>query len=253
MSAALHDVRFAHPGGPPMRFDLAVPAGGFALLTGPSGSGKSTLLALLAGFETPDTGRVVLAGRDATALDPAERPVTVVFQEQNLFGGADVRTNVALGIAPDRRIRAADRAAADAALERVGLAGFGERMPGTLSGGERQRVALARAALRDRPVLLLDEPFAALGPALRADMLGLVASLAKERGATVVMVTHDPLEAIGAADLVVVLSEGAVHAVGPPDLLLSDDPVVRSYLGARPGREMRSPDTLPPQSGGTRA
>lgn len=235
MSAALDDVGFAHPGGPPMRFDVAIPAGAFALLTGPSGSGKSTMLALLAGFEAPEHGRVVLDGRDCTALDPSERPVTVVFQEHNLFGGVDVATNVALGVAPSRAIRAADRDAANKALERVGLAGFGGRMPGTLSGGERQRVALARAALRDRPVLLLDEPFAALGPALRADMLALVGELAAERGATVVMVTHDPLEAAGRADHVVVLNEGTVHATGGPDLLRSTDPVIRSYLGSGEG------------------
>ena len=231
MSVVLDGVRFAHPGGPPMRFDLAIDAGGFALFTGPSGSGKSTLLSLLAGFETPSAGRIRLDDATVNDLDPADRPITMVFQEHNLFGGVDVRTNVALGVAPDRRIARADRDASEAALARVGLAGFGGRMPGTLSGGERQRVALARAALRARPVLLLDEPFAALGPALRADMLDLVRSLAAERGATVLMVTHDPLEAVDAADRVVVLDGGAVHAVGPPDLLRSDDPVVRSYLG----------------------
>lgn len=223
-------VAFAHPGGAPMAFDLALPAGAFALLTGPSGSGKSTLLSLLAGFEAPSAGRVVLAGDDVTARPPAERPVTVVFQEHNTFPHLDVVTNVALGIAP-RRIRPEHRRAAEAALERVGLGGYGARLPGSLSGGERQRVALARAALRDRPVLLLDEPFAALGPALRADMLGLVAGLAAERGATVLMVTHDPLEAMDRASHAVVLDGGRVHAVGPPALLTGDDPVVRSYLG----------------------
>ena len=257
MTVRLENVEFAHPEGPTMRFDLAVPAGSFALLTGPSGSGKSTLLALLAGFETPATGRVLLDGRDCTALDPADRPVTMVFQEHNLFAGVDALTNVALGVAPDRRIKRADRDAAERSLARVGLAGFGPRLPGTLSGGERQRVALARAALRDRPVLLLDEPFAALGPALRADMLGLLASIAAERGATVLMVTHDPLEALPTADLAVVLAEGAVHAIGPADILLSDDPVIRAYLGPTSGRgaqgdEMRGRDTLAPQSEGTR-
>ena len=235
-------VAFAHPGGAPMAFDLALPSGCFALLTGPSGSGKSTLLSLLAGFETPNAGTIHLGGKDVTALDPAQRPVTVVFQEHNTFPHLDVATNVALGIAP-RRIRRGDRERAEAALERVGLGGYGARLPGQLSGGERQRVALARAALRDRPVLLLDEPFAALGPALRADMLGLVADLATERGTSVLMVTHDPLEAVERATRpttqpttqpithVVVLEGGRVHAVGPPALLTSDDPVIRSYLG----------------------
>ena len=226
----LDGVAFAHPGGAPMRFDLALPPGCFALLTGPSGSGKSTLLSLVAGFEVPTAGGVRIAGRDVTASGPAERPVTIVFQEHNTFPNLDVLTNVALGIAP-RRIGRVDRERAEAALARVGLAGYGPRLPGQLSGGERQRVALARAALRDRPVLLLDEPFAALGPALRADMLGLVADLAAERGASVLMVTHDPLEAMARASHAVVLNEGRVHAVGTPDLLGSDDPVIRSYLG----------------------
>ena len=229
-SIEMSSVAFAHPGGAPMRFDLALPSGCFALLTGPSGSGKSTLLSLLAGFEAPHAGTIRLGGADVTALDPGERPVTVVFQEHNTFPHLDVITNVALGIAP-RRIRREDRERAEAALERVGLAGYGARLPGQLSGGERQRVALARAALRDRPVLLLDEPFAALGPALRADMLSLVADLANERTLSVLMVTHDPLEAADRATHAVVLERGRVHAVGPPSLLASDDPVIRSYLG----------------------
>ena len=226
----LEDVRFAYPGGAAMRFDASVPAGGVCIVTGPSGSGKSTLLALVAGFETPDAGRVLIGGEDWTGAEPAARPLTVIFQEHNLFPHLDAATNVALGIAPRRRIGAEDRRAAEEALARVGLEGKAARLPGELSGGERQRAALARAVLRERPLLLLDEPFAALGPALARDMLALVVRIARERGVTVLLVTHQPLAATDHATHVLFLAEGRVHAAGEPSLLMGDDPVVRAYL-----------------------
>ena len=229
----LDEARFSYGSGVDLRFDVAVPSGAISVVTGPSGSGKSTLLALVAGFEEPQAGRVMIGGRDWTGTDPAERPVTMIFQEHNLFDHLDVASNVALGIAPRRRVTAADRDAAQASLARVGLAGKGDRLPSALSGGERQRAALARAVLRERPVLLLDEPFGALGPALAREMLELVASLASERAATVLLVTHQPLAALGVATHAVFLAEGRVHASGTPDLLTGDDPVVRAYLGGQ--------------------
>ena len=233
MSVALHDVRFAHPGGPEMRFDVSIETGALAIVTGPSGSGKSTLLDLVAGFAEPRSGRVAIDGRDWTGTEPGERPVTMIFQEHNLFAHLDARTNVALGIAPRRRIMAADRERSDDALARVGLAGKGDRLPGALSGGERQRVALARALLRDKPVLLLDEPFAALGPALQDEMLDLVAAIRVEKGATVLLVTHQPEAAIRAASDVLFLADGRVHLRGNADVLRADDPTVRDYLGVQ--------------------
>ena len=227
----LDAVRFGYGDAADMHFDAEVPAGSICVVTGPSGSGKSTLLALVAGFEEPREGRIEIAGRDWTGTDPAERPVTVIFQEHNLFPHLDVATNVALGIAPRRRITRADRDAAAAALERVGLRDKAERMPGALSGGERQRAALARAVLREQPVLLLDEPFAALGPALASEMLALVEAIARERAATVLLVTHQPLSAAERADHVLFLADGRVHAAGPPTILSADDPVIAAYLG----------------------
>ena len=227
---ALDRVRFAYPGGATLDLDVAVPRGALSIVTGPSGSGKSTLLALVAGFEEPDAGRVVIGGEDWTGRDPSTRPVTMIFQEHNLFEHLDVATNVALGIAPRRRIGAREREAAEGALARVGLAGKGDRLPGALSGGERQRAALARAVLRERPVLLLDEPFAALGPALAAEMLDLVAGLARERGATVLLVTHQPLAAARVADHAVFLHDGRVHAAGAVDLLDASEGPVADYL-----------------------
>ena len=215
-----------------MLFDADVPEGSLCLVTGPSGSGKSTLLALVAGFEEPSAGRILIGGRDWTGREPGERPVTMVFQEHNLFPHLDIETNVALGVAPRRRIAREDHQRTVEALERVGLGGMGQRFPGELSGGERQRAALARAVLRDRPVLLLDEPFAALGPALRAEMLGLVASIGMERSATVLLVSHQPLDAAHVASHVLFLDEGRVHAFGPPGLLSKRDSVIETYLGS---------------------
>ena len=232
----LDEVAFSHRGEAPlMRFDAQVPSGALCLVTGPSGSGKSTLLALVAGFETPSAGRIVIGEEDWTGREPGERPVTVVFQEHNLFPHLDVATNVVLGIGPRRRVTPDDRERTEDALARVGLGGKGGRLPGELSGGERQRAALARAVLRDQPVLLLDEPFAALGPALRSEMLELVASVAAERSATVLLVTHQPLDAQSVATYALFLNEGTVHRAGSPAVLDERDGVIDTYLVSKRG------------------
>ena len=188
------DIRFSYRDWA-VHFDLDVAAAGFVGIIGPSGAGKSTLLSLIAGFEEPTGGAILIDGTDVTQQPAQTRPVTMVFQDHNTFAHLDVFTNVALGVAPDLRLSAGDRDRIDAAIDRVGLAGFERRKPGQLSGGERQRVALARAIVRDRPILLLDEPFTALGPAMRDDMLELIGDLHSDRGMTVVMVTHHPADA----------------------------------------------------------
>lgn len=216
-----------------MRFDLAVEAGTFLAVIGPSGAGKSTLLNLIAGFEQPIAGTIRLMGQDVSGTPPADRPVTIVFQEHNLFPHLDVWSNVALGKATDLNLGAAGSAAVREALTRVGLAGFEKRLPKELSGGERQRVALARCLVRERPILLLDEPFAALGPALRRDMLGLVKELWRERGLTVVLVSHDPDDARAAATDVAFVHGGQVLRHGLVDKVLdaTDLPELTAYLG----------------------
>ena len=178
-----------------MRFDLAVEAGECVGIVGPSGAGKSTLLSLIGGFERPIAGSIRVDGRDITRLPPAERPVTTLFQDFNLFPHLSVAENVGLGRNPGLKLDAADQEQVAWSLRQVGLDGFEARLPGQLSGGERQRVALARSLIRHRPLLLLDEPFAALGPALRAEMLELTDLLRKAQGMTVLLVTHDPNEA----------------------------------------------------------
>jgi thiamine transport system ATP-binding protein len=229
---ALHDVRFRYED-MDMRFDIEVEAGRFLAVIGPSGAGKSTLLNLIAGFEQPLSGQIRLMERDCRDVPPAGRPVTIVFQEHNLFPHLDVWKNVALGRAPDLKLGAAGEAAVAAALARVGLSGFESRKPKELSGGERQRAALARALVRDKPILLLDEPFAALGPALRRDMLDLVTGLWRERALTVVLVSHDPADARAAATDVAFVDAGHILRHGPAASVLdaTDLPELSAYLG----------------------
>jgi len=216
-----------------MRFDLAVEAGACQALIGPSGAGKSTLLALIGGFERPEGGQVLVGGTDITTLPAANRPVTTLFQDHNLFAHLTAEQNVGLGLDPGLRLDAAQHAEVAQALEQVGLAGFEARLPAQLSGGERQRVAIARCLVRRRPVLLLDEPFAALGPAMRQEMLDLVDALRRATGLTVLMVTHDPQDAARIATQIAFISAGHVVANDIPDALLSSaDPEIRAYLGS---------------------
>jgi thiamine transport system ATP-binding protein len=179
-------------------------------VVGASGSGKSTLLNLVAGFETPDEGRILMSGEDMTTVDPSSRPVSLIFQDNNLFAHLDVFTNVAFGVNPSLRLSADDRGRISDALSRVGLAGFEKRLPSTLSGGERQRAALARTLVRDRPVMLLDEPFAALDPGLRSGMAGLLSDLQRENANTVLLVTHQPEEVRRLASRVLFLDHGRI-------------------------------------------
>lgn len=215
-----------------LRADAGLRAGSVTALIGASGSGKSTLLAAIAGFLAPAEGRIRLGGRDLTPLAPAARPVSVLFQDQNLFPHLSVERNVGLGIDPALRLDAAQRAARDAALERVGLGGMGGRLPRDLSGGQQSRAALARALVSGRPWLLLDEAFSALGPALRREMLDLLARTAADRGISVVMVTHDPDDARQIAGDTALIAEGRLHAPRPTAELFADPPAaLRAYLG----------------------
>ena len=212
--------------------DLSVPKGATVAVIGPSGAGKSTLIAAIAGFFPPVAGQVLWEGVEIGGLAPGKRPLTVLFQDQNLFPHLTVAQNLGLGLSPRLRLGPEDRARIEAALARVGLAGFGARRPGELSGGQASRAALARALLRARPMLLLDEPFAALGPGLKAEMLDLVAEVAGETGATVLMVTHDPTDARRIAPLTLLVADGVAQApVATGPLLDHPPPALAAYLG----------------------
>jgi thiamine transport system ATP-binding protein len=212
--------------------DFDVNRGRKVAVIGPSGAGKSTLLGALGGFVPLSAGRILCAGSDITDAAPGARPVAMLFQDNNLFPHLTVRRNVALGLRPNLRLASEDRQRVEAAIARVGLAGMDERKPGALAGGQQSRAALARILVQNKPLLLLDEPFAALGPALRLEMLDLVAELASETGATLLMVTHAPEDVARIADEVVFVEDGKAH---PPalaaELMNNPPPALRAYLG----------------------
>ena len=212
--------------------DISIPAGARVAIVGPSGAGKSTLLNTIAGFETPVQGDIIWDGAKITHLDPGARPMSVVFQDNNLFPHMSVFQNTALGVRPNMRLSADEKTKVLDAIERVGLAGFEDRKPAALSGGQQSRVALARVLVRDKPIMLLDEPFSALGPALRVEMLDLVKDLTDSTGATLLMVTHDPQDALRIADQTVLVADGQAHAPQvTADLMKNPPPALRDYLG----------------------
>jgi thiamine transport system ATP-binding protein len=211
--------------------DLTVPAGAVCAVIGPSGGGKTTLLNAIAGFAPIEAGTIRIAGRDVTGLHPADRPVTLLFQSDNLFPHLTLAQNTGLGLRPSLSLTREERARVETALADVGLAGLGPRLPGQLSGGQQSRAALARALLRDRPALLLDEPFSALGPAQRAEMLALTRTRAVPRGIAVLMVTHDPDEA-RTCDFVAFCAEGRVGGARPAaQAFAAPSPDLAAYLG----------------------
>ena len=196
--------------------DLAIAQGEFFTLLGPSGSGKTTTLRLIAGFERPDSGRILLKGRDVTDRPPYDREVNTVFQDYALFPHMTVEQNVAYGLMVKRVGRAERRKRAGEALEMVRLAGLGPRRPAQLSGGQRQRVALARAIVNRPQVLLLDEPLGALDLKLRHEMQIELKRIQREVGITFVYVTHDQEEALTMSDRLAVFNGGRIEQVGAP-------------------------------------
>jgi len=198
------------------RVSLAIEAGEFFTLLGPSGCGKTTLLRMIAGFDLPDAGRIVLDGQDLADRPPERRPVRTVFQSYALFPHMTVEGNIAFPLEM-AKVSAADRPARVAeALADVRLTGFGKRMPHELSGGQRQRVAIARALVTHPTLLLLDEPLAALDAKLREEMQFELINLQKEVGITFVYVTHDQTEALALSHRIAVMNHGRVEQLDAP-------------------------------------
>ena len=201
------------------RFDLEIKRGQIVSLMGPSGAGKSTLLALVAGFINPDLGDILVDGTSIVSKEPYQRPFSMLFQEHNLFAHLSVRDNIGLGLHPGLKLTADQKLLVEQAAKQVGVAEYLDRLPEHLSGGQRQRVALARCFVQPHPMWLLDEPFSALDPVLREEMLTLVKQLATDRGITVLMVTHHLSDARAIASHFAFVAGGQVEASGGIDEL----------------------------------
>lgn len=215
-----------------MHADFTLKSGRKYAVIGPSGAGKSTLLSALCGFVPLASGKMLWEGQDITDMAPGARPMTMLFQDNNLFPHLSVMQNVGLGIRPDLGMSATEHLKIQEALERVDLADFAQVKPGSLSGGQQSRVALARVLVQARPLVLLDEPFAALGPALRNEMLDLVQDTVAQTGAALVMVTHAPDDVRRIADDVIFVEGGRAQAPRPARALMDDPPPeLRAYLG----------------------
>lgn len=194
----------------PFDFDLQIAPGSICALMGPSGAGKSTLLALIAGFIEPLSGDIIAAGDSLIGKAPHQRPVAMLFQEHNLFAHLSVRENIGLGLHPGLKLTDEQQQQVALAAQQVGVGELLDRLPEQLSGGQRQRVALARCFVQPHPIWLLDEPFSALDPLLREEMLNLVMRLANERNLTVVMVTHHVSDARSIATDFAFITDGKI-------------------------------------------
>src|SRR5207248_6461769 len=198
------------------RVFLSIERGEFFALLGPSGCGKTTLLRLIAGFETPNEGRIVIDGTDITAVPPYARPVNMMFQSYALFPHLDVAGNIAFGLKQEGMPRQRRAARVEEMLALVQMTGFAKRRPHELSGGQKQRVALARALAKMPKLLLLDEPLAALDRKLRAETRLELVGIQDRVGITFLVVTHDQEEALSMASCVTVMDRGRVVQTGAP-------------------------------------
>ena len=212
-------------------FDIA--DGEFFAMLGPSGSGKTTCLRLIAGFEQPTKGAILVHGKSMAGVPPYERDVNTVFQDYALFPHMSVGENVAYGLMIRRVPRAERRRRAEEMLDMVALSGMAGRKPGQLSGGQRQRVALARALINQPSVLLLDEPLGALDLKLREQMQVELKAIQRRVGITFIYVTHDQGEALGMSDRIAVFNKGRIEQIGTPTEIYErpDSAFVAGFVG----------------------
>ena len=216
------------------RVSLSVERGEFFALLGPSGCGKTTLLRLIAGFDAPDTGRIVIDGADVTATPPYARPVNMMFQSYALFPHLDVAGNIAFGLRQEGMERRRRDARIAEMLTLVQMQGFERRRPHELSGGQKQRVALARALAKMPKLLLLDEPLAALDRKLREETRLELTGIQQRVGTTFLVVTHDQEEALGMATRIAVMNEGRLAQIGAPSEIYErpNSRFVADFVGA---------------------
>ncbi|MBN4864342.1 MULTISPECIES: thiamine ABC transporter ATP-binding protein ThiQ [Providencia] len=213
-----------------MSFDFSVTSGECVAIMGPSGAGKSTLLSLISGFQFPKTGTIELNGQDHTFTPPAQRPVSMLFQENNLFAHLTIRQNIGLGLQPSLCLSTKQMQVVEQIAAHVSLTEYLDRLPAQLSGGQRQRAALARCLVRNQPILLLDEPFSALDPALRHEMLTLLKTVCVEKSITLLMVSHNVDDALQIAPRTLVVAAGEIAYDGDTQILLQGQSAASALL-----------------------
>ncbi len=215
-------------------FNLTVNQGNVVAILGPSGAGKSTLLSLLAGFIEPESGDISIEQQSLLLQAPHQRPLSMLFQEHNLFAHLSIVDNIGLGIKPNLRLSNEEKEQVTRAAQQVGVDGLLYRLPEQLSGGQKQRVALARCLVQKKPVLLLDEPFSALDPMLREEMIVLIRDLIKSQKLTVLMVTHSIQDAKALASYYAFVCSHKVLSYGKMTEIMTQDnpPELTRYLDA---------------------
>ena len=215
-------------------FNINIEKGDIVAVLGSSGAGKSTLLNLAAGFITPASGDILIAGDSVISLEPYKRSLAILFQEKNLFSHLCVADNIGLGLHPGLKLSHQQHQDVLKISKQVGIDNLLSRFPEQLSGGQRQRVALARSFVRNKPLLLLDEPFSALDPVLREEMLSIVKSLAQQSEVTVLMVTHHLGDAFSAASHYLFIDQGEIVSADKIAMLSSENQplVVRKFVDA---------------------
>ena len=220
-------------GGFRLTADFEIERGSLISIVGPSGAGKSTILNALAGFIPLTSGVIKWNGSDITKLDPGFRPLSILFQDYNLFSHLTVKDNIAIGLRPNLKLDDLETEMVNSVIEEVGLSKFKFIKPFQLSGGQRTRVSLARSIVRSKPILLLDEAFSGLGPALRSEMIKLIKDKSIKEGITLIMVSHHIKDAIELDQKVIFVNDGETMKPTNVSIFInSRDKNIRDYIGS---------------------
>ena len=224
---------FVDLGGFRLTADFEIERGSLVSIVGPSGAGKSTILNALAGFIPLTSGVIKWNGSDITKLDPGLRPLSILFQDYNLFSHLTVKDNIAIGLRPNLKLDDLETEMVNSVIEEVGLSKFKFIKPFQLSGGQRTRVSLARSIVRSKPILLLDEAFSGLGPALRSEMIKLIKDKSIKEGITLIMVSHHIKDAIELDQKVIFVNDGETMKPTNVSIFInSQDENIRDYIGS---------------------
>ena len=212
--------------------NFEIKEGSHISIVGPSGAGKSTFLNVLAGFIPLAAGNIEWNKSDITKLEPGQRPISILFQDYNLFSHLNIIENVAIGLTPNLKMNAIQSDLVDSVINEVGLSNFKFKRPSQLSGGQMTRVSLARAMVRSKPILLLDEAFSGLGPALRSEMIKLIKNHVVKKNITLLMVSHHIKDAVELNQKVLFVTEGQfMKPISLKEFVNSSDKNIRDYIG----------------------